>query len=476
MNVASPLPASVPNGEAPGIPPLLGSLRAVAYALMSVEGRLLAANEGFRILLQQTGAALTDVAPHIVNPSFAELSRADVDAGTLLHRGFITLVDSAGQSRSLVGVIYRRDDCIEIVGEHDIAEQERLLATVLQLNDELAEQQRAACRANRELALRQQELADEIARRQAIEADLRREKDAQAALLARLTAAQNRLLQAEKMASVGQLAAGVAHEINNPLGFVSSNLTSLGEYFADLLAVIDAYAATDALIARDPQVAGEIGRIRAACDPDFIRSDGAALLAESRKGLDRVKKIVLDLRNFARVDESQWQEANVHTCLDSTLDVAAHTLGDKVEVRREYGELPPLRCCPGLLNQAFMSLIVNAAQAIAGRGHIIVRTACADDDIQVEIEDNGCGIARENLDRIFEPFFTTKPVGEGSGLGLSLAWSIVKAHGGRVEVDSSVGEGSRFRVWLPVRGACMQERCREGDGVAGGAEEGEDAR
>jgi len=445
------------------MPALLASLRSVAWARVSPEGRLLAANEGFHYLLrphEDAGRAIEDdnVAACIVNPPFAQLAASDPQ-GTVLHRGFITFLDAGGQSRSLVGVIYRHDDCIEIVGEHDVAEQERLLTTVMQLNDELAEQQREVIRTNREVKRRQAALDEEIVRRLAIESDLRQEKDAQAALLEKLSAAQNQLLQAEKMASVGQLAAGVAHEINNPLGFVSSNLTSLGEYFDDLLALIDAYAAADALIARDALLSGDIRRIRDDCDLDFIRSDGATLLAESRDGLDRVKKIVLDLKDFSRVDESGWQPADLQACLDSTLNVARHELKGKAEVLREYGQLPPVFCCPAQLNQVFLNMIVNAAQAMSVPGRLVVRTGTFGEKAWVDIEDSGSGIAREHLARIFEPFFTTKPVGKGTGLGLSLSWSIVKAHGGRIDVDSTLGKGTRFRIWLPIKA----QRTEEGD-------------
>lgn len=440
----------------PAIPPLLASLRAVAYAVMTPDGRLLAANEGFHHLLRQSDDALTNVAPHIVDPPFAELARANVDAGTLLHRGLITFLDGDGQSRSLVGVIYRHGDHIELVGEHDVAEQERLFATVMQLNDELAEQQRETVRANRELKRQRDALDQEVKQRLAVEAELRAEKAEQAALLAKLTTAQNQLLQAEKMASIGQLAAGVAHEINNPIGFVSSNLTSLGEYFDDLLAVVDAYTRADTLIAREPVVAAMIRKAREDCDYDFVREDCATLLAESRDGLARVTRIVQDLKSYSRVDESLWQEADLNACVDSTLNVARHELKDKAEVVREYGTLPPVLCCPGQLNQVFMNLVINAAQALDKPGRITVRSGQVGDFVWVDVEDTGKGIAPEQVKRIFEPFFTTKPVGQGTGLGLSLCWNIVKAHGGRIDVDSQLGQGTRFRVWVPVRAPATQ--------------------
>ena len=449
-------PGAATAAGVPAIPPLLASLRAVAYAVMTPDGRLLAANEGFHHLLRQNDDTLINVAPHIVNPPFAELARAKVDAGTLLHRGLITFLDGDGQSRSLVGVIYRHGDHIELVGEHDVAEQERLFATVMQLNDELAEQQRETVRANRELKRQRDALDQEVKQRLAVEAELRAEKAEQAALLAKLTTAQNQLLQAEKMASIGQLAAGVAHEINNPIGFVSSNLTSLGEYFDDLLAVVDAYTRADTLIAREPVVAAMIRKAREDCDYDFVREDCATLLAESRDGLARVTRIVQDLKSYSRVDESLWQEADLNACVDSTLNVARHELKDKAEVVREYGTLPPVLCCPGQLNQVFMNLVINAAQALDKPGRITVRSGQVGDFVWVDVEDTGKGIAPEQVKRIFEPFFTTKPVGQGTGLGLSLCWNIVKAHGGRIDVDSQLGHGARFRVWVPLQAHATQ--------------------
>jgi signal transduction histidine kinase len=445
------LPTATITAGTPAIPPLLASLRAVAYAVMTSDGRLLAANEGFHHLMRQRDDALTNVAPHIVNPPFAELARAEVDAGTVLYRGLITFLDSDGQSRSLVGVIYRHGEHIELVGEHDVAEQERLFATVMQLNDELAEQQREVVRANRELKRQHDAINTEVAQRLAVEAELRAEKAEQAALLEKLTTAQNQLLQAEKMASIGQLAAGVAHEINNPIGFVSSNLNSLGEYFDDLLAIIAAYARADALIAREPVLAAIVKKAREDCDYDFVCKDCATLLAESRDGLARVTRIVQDLKSYSRVDESIWQEADLNACMDSTLNVARHELKDKAEVVREYGVLPPVLCCPGQLNQVFMNLIINAVQALDKPGRITVRSGQVGDFVWVDVEDSGKGIAPEQVRRVFEPFFTTKPVGQGTGLGLSLCWNIIKTHGGRIDVDSQLGHGARFRIWVPVR-------------------------
>lgn len=441
-HAVSTAPAGV---SPPALPLLLASLRAVAYAALTPDGQLITANDGFYHVVQQARDEVDNVSAYIINPPLADLLQAEAQ-GTVLHSGLITFVDANGRPRSLVGIIYRHEGRIELVAEHDVAEQERLFTTVMQLNEELAEQQREVVRANRELKRRQEALDAEIVRRRAVETE-------QAALLEKLTTAQNQLLQAEKLASVGQLAAGIAHEINNPIGFVSSNLTSLGEYFDDLIAVVDAYVEADALIARDPLLSKNIQRAKDNCDLDFVRDDARTLLSESRDGIARVARIVQDLKIYSRVDESAWQETDLNGCLDSTLNVARHELKDKAEVVREYGELPTVLCCPSQLNQVFMNLVINAVQALPGPGRIVVRSGRVGEEVWVDVEDNGSGIAPDHVKRIFEPFFTTKPVGTGTGLGLSLAWSIVKSHGGRIDVDSHPGKGTRFRVWLPLRPA-----------------------
>jgi len=275
---------------------------------------------------------------------------------------------------------------------------------------------------------------------------------------ARLEEAQNQLLQSEKMASIGQLAAGVAHEINNPVGFVSSNLGSLRRYVGSLLELLAFVERLDtqALPAASRQ---ELATLSRTLDLDFIREDLPQLLDESEDGLLRVKKIVQDLKDFSRVDQADWQEADLNAGLDSTLNVVMNEVKYKAEVRKQYGRLPPVRCIAAQLNQVFMNLIVNAAHAIPERGEIVLATAAHGDWVSVEVRDDGCGMTQELQRRIFEPFFTTKPVGQGTGLGLSLSFSIVQKHGGRIELESNPGQGSCFRLWLPVRGPAPAAPC-----------------
>lgn len=270
---------------------------------------------------------------------------------------------------------------------------------------------------------------------------------------ARLEEAQNQLLQSEKLASIGQLAAGVAHEINNPIAFVNSNLGTLRQYAQQLLSLTRAYARRE----REP-VDAELAALKQAADLDFIGEDLPSLLDESEEGLSRVRKIVQNLKDFSRVDQADWQDADLNAGLESTLNVVMNEVKYRADVRRDYGALPPVRCLAGQLNQVFMNLIVNAAHAIPAqrRGVITLATgmqAQADGDwAWVEVADDGCGMPADVQRRIFEPFYTTKPVGQGTGLGLSMSFSIVQKHGGRIEVQSAPGEGTRFRVWVPVAG------------------------
>jgi len=263
--------------------------------------------------------------------------------------------------------------------------------------------------------------------------------------------AQNQLLQSEKMASIGQLAAGVAHEINNPVGYVSSNLCSLQKYIEDLFKVLHAYEAAEQLPEADKARWENIQSIKKQVNIEFLETDITELIKESLGGVRRVREIVQDLKNFSHVDEAEWQMADLHNGLDTTLNIVHNEIKYKANVIREYGDIPPVECLASQLNQVFMNLLVNAAQAIEDRGIIIVRTGMKDDWVWIEVSDNGKGISQENMNRIFEPFFTTKPVGKGTGLGLSLSYGIIKKHGGNCEVHSEAGKGTSFKVWLPVR-------------------------
>ncbi len=279
--------------------------------------------------------------------------------------------------------------------------------------------------------------------------------DQQRELNAKLEEAHNQLLQSEKMASIGQLAAGVAHEINNPVGFVTSNLGTLESYLDDIFAITDAYEAAEA-------AGGPLAELKTAAelrqekDFDYLKSDIRQLMAESRDGLQRVRKIVQDLKDFSRVGDTHWQWADIHQGIESTLNVVWNELKYKSTVTRHYApDLPQIHCLPSQLNQVFMNLLVNAAHAIEpidGKlGEITITTRrLGEDAIQIEFRDTGKGIPEENLKRIFEPFFTTKPVGKGTGLGLSIAWGIIGKHKGHIDVTSQAGNGTTFTLTVPI--------------------------
>ncbi len=258
------------------------------------------------------------------------------------------------------------------------------------------------------------------------------------------------LLQSEKLASIGQLAAGVAHEINNPIGFVNSNLSTLEGYLNDLLHLLDTYEKHEARLHQQGQKVMEIEAVKRAVDIRYLKDDIPELLAESKDGLDRVKKIVLDLKEFSHFGHSDWQYADLHRGLDSTLNVVWNELKYKVQVVKEYGQMPEIECLPSELNQVFLNILVNAGHAIAEEGIITIRTGFEGQQIWVAIADNGCGIDPAHVKRIFDPFFTTKPVGRGTGLGLSLSYGIIKRHNGRIDVESELGRGTLFRIWLPM--------------------------
>ena len=271
-------------------------------------------------------------------------------------------------------------------------------------------------------------------------------------LNARLSDAQDKLMQSEKLASIGQLAAGVAHEINNPIGFIFSNFGTLERYLDDLFQMLSAYEQAEPALAGTP-VAAQLKALREKVELDFLKEDIPTLMNESKDGITRVRNIVQNLKDFSRVDTSQeWVLADLHHGISSTLNIVNNEIKYKADVVKEFGEIPDIECLPSELNQVFMNLLVNAAHSIqTERGLITIRTGTEGDTVWVDVEDNGGGIAKENLGRIFDPFFTTKAVGKGTGLGLSLSYGIVKKHFGQIDVFSEVGVGTRFRVSLPVQ-------------------------
>jgi two-component system, NtrC family, sensor kinase len=268
---------------------------------------------------------------------------------------------------------------------------------------------------------------------------------------------QVQLIQSEKLASIGQLAAGIAHEINNPIGYIFSNFGSLEGYLGQLFTMLAAYEDAESCIG-DPIMTVRLRELREQMELSFLKNDIPLLMNESRQGILRVRQIVRDLKDFARVDSPQeWQLANLHPGIDSTLNIVANELKYKADVIKEYGSLPDIECLPSQINQVVMNLLINAAHAMGEqRGKITLRTGTEGEEVWLEVVDTGSGIPPEISARIFEPFFTTKPVGKGTGLGLSLSYGIVQKHQGRIDVKSLVEQGTTFRVTLPIRQVARQ--------------------
>ena len=279
--------------------------------------------------------------------------------------------------------------------------------------------------------------------------------------LKRLEDTQSQMIQSEKMASIGQLAAGVAHEINNPTGFVSSNLNTLTDYCGSMTELIEKYRAMKGHVNNSMQCEGATGSdiaeaaknisdFEQAIDIDYLLTDVSALISDCREGTDRIKKIVSDLMDFAHPGNEERQLVDLDKGLESTLNVVNNEIKYKASVHKSFGDIPIILGFPQQLNQVFMNILINAAQAIEGKGDIFITTKAEKGWVEVSIADTGCGINKENLTKIFDPFFTTKDVGKGTGLGMHIAYNIVAKNHGTIEVKSKVGEGTEFIIKLPV--------------------------
>ncbi len=270
---------------------------------------------------------------------------------------------------------------------------------------------------------------------------------------------QAQIIQSEKMASIGQLAAGVAHEINNPIGFVSSNLRTLTDYRQDIGQMIVLYRnfikeIKDTTETQLPPTLmdrlKEIEDTEDKIDIEYIQQDLDELISDCLDGTDRIRKIVLDLKDFAHPGEDAPKETDINTGLESTLNVVYNELKYKAKIIKNFGEVPLIQCYPQQINQVFMNILVNAAQAIEKSGEIRINTESRGEWVEVRISDTGCGISEDHLTRIFDPFFTTKDVGKGTGLGMNIAYNIIQKHNGFINVESKLGEGTTFTVRLPL--------------------------
>jgi PAS domain S-box-containing protein len=265
---------------------------------------------------------------------------------------------------------------------------------------------------------------------------------------AKLADTRAQLLQSDKMAAIGVLSAGVAHEINNPVGFVASNINILSDWNMELIQLIESM---DHEIKRDALLTEAIAVYKNQCDFDYVKEEMPLLLQQTKEGLSRVRSIVADLKGFVHIDESVWEKVDLRQTIRSTLNIVNNELKFKAEVELDFDDIPLVECLPSQISQVLMNIVVNAAQSIERKGVITITTRHQGAMVCIKISDTGVGISKENLRRMFDPFFTTKPVGKGTGLGLSVSYGIIESHHGRIEVDSQEGKGSNFYIWLPEK-------------------------
>ena len=333
----------------------------------------------------------------------------------------------------------------------------REIAARNQAEQLLEEKSRELYQSNQELYLRNQKIAEQSRhlQKQVLE----------------LQETRQQLVQSEKMAVIGQLAAGVAHEINNPVGFIASNLDTLSDYLVDLRELLNRQAQSLEILAAEYSAAGtlpnafserlpgslfeSLNKLRVFTDqinPDYLLTDIDQLIGDSIEGAERVKQIVADLSDFSYLSELQASPEDINTLLQKTINIASSELKYKADIELYLAEIPAVVCHGGKVGQVFLNLLVNAAQAIKERGLITVSTGREGEMVWIEISDNGCGIAEKDLAKIFDPFFTTKEIGKGTGLGLHVVKGAIDMHGGEIHVSSKEGCGASFRVLLPIAG------------------------
>ena len=294
----------------------------------------------------------------------------------------------------------------------------------------------------------------------AMEQQMRADTKALEQANAQLKSSQLALVQSEKMASLGQMVAGIAHEINTPLGYVQNNVAIGQELFQQIQTMISGYEAlVDNLLdeqANDEQIAlqmRQVAELRNDVNAQEMLGEMQGLMGDSLYGIAQISELVLNLKNFSRMDAAATEAVRLNECIESALNIGRNVLKDKVEVVRELGDLPKITCAPSQLNQVFLNLFTNAAHAMEAQGKLHIRSWFDDGAVHVSVSDTGKGIPQELLTRIFDPFFTTKPVGEGTGLGLAITHQIIQKHGGEIQVDSRVGVGTCFHIRLPANSA-----------------------
>ena len=433
---------------------LIESRNKLKIVFDSLEEEIVAIDDKFRIVsannafLRNTGTTFQEIiGKHCFkdengsNIGFCDkkvnsLAKRVIESGTPQH-SLDTYADKHGKKR------YKRMNCLPVKDESGRIFQ--LVIVLKDITDDKIREEKIKA-----LNKRLQETSDEIkVKNEKLEYTLKRLKDT-----------QTQIVQAEKMASVGQLAAGIAHEINNPTGFVSSNLKTLVDYLNDINRLIKEYRmlitdlkdndAEDKITSSIEKQLDQISGIEEEIDLEFIMNDVLDLINDCREGTKRIKKIVLDLKDFAHPGEDKLQSTDINKGIESTLNVVWNELKYKATVTKEYGDLPLIKCYPQQLSQVFMNIFVNAVQAIEKRGEIRISTRADNGSVEVRISDTGIGISKENISKIFDPFFTTKEVGKGTGLGMNIAYNIIKKHKGTIDVESMPGKGTTFIIKIPV--------------------------
>ncbi len=406
----------------------LASTQLVHLVMASPDGIIRGCNSAIATLLkvpsdQLVGRSLWQFFPDADAAALQQRVRGAVPRSP--DRFLINVVDAHNVPFTVECLLDVQPDGFILLGESPKKPNEAFQEEMIQLNNELALLTRENARKSRAL---EKALAD-------------------------LKLAQARLVHQEKMASLGQLTAGIAHEINNPIAFVTNNQSILQRDFDDLLALINVVGdSLGELAAGCPSVADQIARKAAEIDLSYLAMSVPKKIADNLDGLERVRRIVLDLRNYSRLDEGDLKLCDVADGIKSGLRFLSTVLADHgVIVETDFPPLPPLLCAPGPLNQAVSNVIVNAAQASQPGQAVKVSTAHEGEFYVITVEDKGSGIAPKHLPRLFDPFFTTKPVGSGTGLGLTIAREIFEAHKGDIQIASELGNGTTVRLRLPLQ-------------------------
>ncbi len=402
---------------------LIGNLwqngQSIAVGIFNIEGRLLEANSAMCFFLD-TDLQHLDPKNSFVNPGFSTLVSSSQNQ--IVFEGLLTIGNFEDISYVLNSKVFRRNDKIMVFAEADVPMMFEENKKMSVLNQEVNNLQRQLIKEKRNLQN----------------------------TLAELKETQQMLIHSEKMNAMGKLVAGVAHELNNPIAFVYSNIFSLEKYIAE---VFQSYCEVEELISKvaSKELIGEVAEIRKKNDLDYLTDDIADMAKESKIGIERVKTIVEDLRKFSRLDESEIKQVDFVENVKSTISIARSEIARKnIHFNLDAPDCLHLECYPGQLNQALLNVLINAVDAVDLGGNISVKIIEEGKKIIIAVKDDGCGIPEEIKDRIFDPFFTTKPIGSGTGLGLSITYKIIHdLHQGSIEVDSETGKGTIIKLSIP---------------------------